>query len=36
MTALRNRDADAARTAISAHLVRSRDLRLRAFASHPS
>lgn len=36
MDALRRRDPDAARTAITAHLVRSRDLRLRAFASHPS
>lgn len=36
MVALRSRDADAARAAISAHLDRSRDLRLRAFASHAS
>lgn len=35
MEALRTRDAEGARAAISAHLVRSRDLRLRAFASHP-
>lgn len=35
MTALRARDPEAARAAIGSHLDRSRDLRLRAFASRP-
>lgn len=36
MAALRSRDAAAARSDIGAHLDRSRDLRLRAFAAHLS
>ena len=36
MVALRSRDAAAARSVIGAHLDRSRDLRLRAFAANPS